>query len=508
MERSIAKVLAVVVVVVAVTSTMGVSAFVVLPAAASLPASSSSSDVASPLRRDRRLRSTSSSSSSSSTHPTIEVDETTIMPSHSLATSLPNLVYDWRGYKIRYQVSGPRDADRTVLLVHGLFVNSDHWRKALSGLNDLDAAGNSAEEDERKGGVGGGGGGGGGKVKAKKTVRVYALDLLGSGWSSKPNRDDPNARSANGENGRFLDDDTTCYRERSMSAMETSSSKKKKRKRRTSPILENVPLGTSYGGHRLAPKLELRHPLRSPYNFYTWAEQIADFTRDVVLASDDDDVVVERRGDGRVTLVANSIGTMSSLQSMIDEPDLYDGIMIVNPNFRELHSAEVPFSSLVMPFVRYVQSTLRNNGKGLFRSLATPSTVKRILMEPYAVHDVIDDELVTSLLDPLLTNGADDVVFDTLSYSAGPLPEQQLGSDDFPRDRPVWVVYGKDDPWTPSRRVENLGRVCVRPSGGIGENGPVERIVGLDGAGHCPHDEVPDEVNGLILEFLDRLDGL
>jgi pimeloyl-ACP methyl ester carboxylesterase len=80
----------------------------------------------------------------------------------------------------------------------------------------------------------------------------------------------------------------------------------------------------------------------------------------------------------------------------------------------------------------------------------------------------------------------------------------------------VWVVYGKDDPWTPGRRVENLGRVCVRPgydddgaaaAGGGGGGSPVERVVGLDGAGHCPHDEVPDEVNGLILEFLDRLGG-
>ncbi len=102
------------------------------------------------------------------------------------------------------------------------------------------------------------------------------------------------------------------------------------------------------------------------------------------------------------------------------------------------------------------------------------------------------------LLDPLLTQGADDVVFDTLSYSAGPLPEQQLGGGNFPMDRPVWVVYGKDDPWTPSRRVENLGRSCGRV---------VERIVGLDGAGHCPHDEKPEEVNRLILEFLDRLEN-
>ncbi len=104
------------------------------------------------------------------------------MLSHSPATSLPNLVYRWRGHDVRYQAAGPADASRTVLLVHGLFVNSDHWRRTLAGLRD---AGD---------------------------VRVYAPDLLGSGWLSKPGRDDPTARMANGENGRFLDDDTVSYR--------------------------------------------------------------------------------------------------------------------------------------------------------------------------------------------------------------------------------------------------------------------------------------------------------
>ncbi len=254
--------------------------------------------------------------------------------------------------------------------------------------------------------------------------------------------------------------------------------------------------------------LELRHPLGSPCNFYTWAEQLADFTRDVIHG-DDDAVIAGGGGRNRkmVTLVANSIGTMSSLQSMINKPDLYNGVLVVNPNFRELHSAEVPMSSLVMPIVQRVQRALRKNSAGLFRSLVTSSTVRRILEEPYLAIDAIDDELVSVLLDPLLTSGADDVVvvFDTLSYSAGPLPEQQLGSEDFPRDRPVWVMYGRDDPWTLGRRVEALGRSCVRPSGSLGE-GPVERIVGLDGAGHCPHDKRPEEVNRLILEFLDRLE--
>ncbi len=118
--------------------------------------------------------------------------------------------------------------------------------------------------------------------------------------------------------------------------------------------------------------------------------------------------------------------------------------------------------------------------------------------------DAVDDELVSVLLDPLLTAGADDVVFDTLSYSAGPLPEQQLSSTNYPKETcPTWVVYGEADPWTPKKRVENLKNVG-RVGDEYGES-TVERIVGLEGVGHCPHDESPEVVNGLILEFLDRL---
>lgn len=97
------------------------------------------------------------------------------------------------------------------------------------------------------------------------------------------------------------------------------------------------------------------------------------------------------------------------------------------------------------------------------------------------------------LLTPLLSPGAADVVFDTLSYSAGPLPEQLL-QDPRLSDTPVWVCYGLQDPWTSAQRVEAL---LFFP--------PVERVVPLAGVGHCPHDEAPDRVNPLIIEFMRRV---
>lgn len=341
-----------------------------------------------------------------------------VPPKVSPATNLPNQLYQWRNQQIRYQQAGP-SSGKPVVLVHGLFVNCDHWRKTILSLSE-------------------------------EGYNVHALDLWGYGYSSKPPFDSPEAQAVNGENGRFND---------------------------SPAILKDIALGNPNGKGERIRDIELLHPVGSPYNFFTWSELVTDFCRDVVRKKD-------------ITLVSNSIGTSSVLQAVIDTPDLYAGVCVVTPNFRELHSAEVPFPKLAMPVIRTIQKNLRERGQPLFEALATPETVAQILKEPYKVQSAVDSTLVKVLLDPLLEEGASKVVFDTLSYSAGPLPEQQLAI--FPSEKPVWICYGKQDPWTPSARVDALVK---KPS--------VEKVVGFDGVGHCPHDEAPELVNPFLLEFLE-----
>ncbi|CAJ1389839.1 unnamed protein product [Effrenium voratum] len=329
-----------------------------------------------------------------------------------------NRFWQWRGQRIRYQALGEENDGPSVLLVHGLFVNADHWRQNMPALADAG-------------------------------FRVYSIDLLGYGYSSKPPPTSEESLAINGENGRRLG----------------------------SPFAN---LGTAWGGERLDVEVPLSHPLGSVYNFYTWSEQLRDFAREVI------------RGPARsIALVANSIGSISGLQAALDEAELFNGLMILNPNFRELHVAEQP--DFLPPIVSAVQGALRENGQGLFDFLAKKDIVKQILKEPYHDPSTVTDELVDVLLSPLLTPGAADVVFDTLSYSAGPLPEQLL-ADPRMTSFPVWVCLGDKDPWTPAKRVRALDRFL-----------PVRRIDLLPGIGHCPHDEAPDVVNPLLIEFVRQL---
>ncbi|XP_077213262.1 alpha/beta-Hydrolases superfamily protein [Tasmannia lanceolata] len=65
-------------------------------------------------------------------------------------------MWNWRGYRIRYQFAG--DSGPALVLVHGFGANSDHWRKNLPFL--------------------------------AKSHKVYSIDLIGYGYSDKPNPSD------------------------------------------------------------------------------------------------------------------------------------------------------------------------------------------------------------------------------------------------------------------------------------------------------------------------------
>ncbi|KAM1114778.1 hypothetical protein PS1_005446 [Malus domestica] len=82
-------------------------------------------------------------------------------PSVEATTSVNNVsdvqvqssIWNWRGYSIRYQHAG--NSGPALVLIHGFGANSDHWRKNLPALS--------------------------------KSHRVYSIDLIGYGYSDKPN---------------------------------------------------------------------------------------------------------------------------------------------------------------------------------------------------------------------------------------------------------------------------------------------------------------------------------
>ncbi|WCJ28879.1 alpha/beta-Hydrolases superfamily protein [Euphorbia peplus] len=91
--------------------------------------------------------SASSCNCSSDTSLAVQSDDTIKLPQVQIS------MWKWKGYSIRYQYSG--NSGPALVLVHGFGANSDHWRKNIPVL--------------------------------AKSHRVYSIDLIGYGYSDKPN---------------------------------------------------------------------------------------------------------------------------------------------------------------------------------------------------------------------------------------------------------------------------------------------------------------------------------
>ncbi|CAI8585418.1 unnamed protein product [Vicia faba] len=282
-------------------------------------------------------------------------------------------MWNWKGYFIRYQYSGNNGP--ALVLVHGFGANSDHWRKNIPDL--------------------------------AKSHRVYSIDLIGYGYSDKPNP-------------RLIGDD-------------------------------------------------------SFYTFHTWAKQLNEFCLDVVK--------------DKAFFICNSIGGVVGLQAAIVEPEICQGIVLLNISLRMLHITKQPWYG--RPFISSFQRLLRDTavGKFFFKAVATKESVKNILCQCYHDTSKVTDELVQIILSPGLEPGAAEVFLEFICYSGGPLPEELL-----PQVKcPVLIAWGDKDPWEPIEMGRNYGNFDS-----------VKDFIVLPNVGHCPQDEAPQLVNPLVESFVAR----
>ncbi len=214
------------------------------------------------------------------------------------------------------------------------------------------------------------------------------------------------------------------------------------------------------------------------YGGALWRDQVVAYVREKI---------------GRPTvLVGNSLGGYAALAAGSNLGDDAAGVVLLN--------AAGYFSDERRPAKGFMAKLRRTVGGGLlkdplvqrliFENLRQPSTIRRTLNQVYIDRTNVDDELVEAIRRPSLDEGAFKVfrsVFDTRGPQGEPLDKlfSQLRS-------PLLLLWGKRDPWmnAEGKRASFLKHA---PS--------ATTEVVLD-AGHCPHDEVPDQVNAALLEWL------
>ena len=224
------------------------------------------------------------------------------------------------------------------------------------------------------------------------------------------------------------------------------------------------------GSAKPIPKVEIS------YTFETWADQIADFCREVV-------------GDSAF-LVGNSIGCVAVMQAAVSHPEIALQVALLNCSLRLLHDrkrADMPWYRRIGAPIAQKILNIKWVAQLFFNQLATKETVRKILQQAYKRSEAVTDELIDMLMAPAADPGAIDVFVAFTSYSQGPLPEDLLSI--LPCQ--ALVIWGTDDPWEP---IE-LGRQFVKFRS-------VEKFIPLQGVGHCPQDEAPELVNPILQEWI------
>ncbi len=213
------------------------------------------------------------------------------------------------------------------------------------------------------------------------------------------------------------------------------------------------------------------------YSVDLWVELIKDFFEEHIKQP--------------TVFIGNSVGALISLTIAVENPEITTGAVLINPagglNHRP-HELNPPLRFVMGAFNKLVSHPI--TGKFVFNNIRRKSQIRRTLYQVYLHREAVTDELVDMLYQPSCDEGAQQVFASILTAPPGDSPEQLLPKV----ERPLLIIWGADDPWTPIK-----GAKVYENSQ---ENGKDIKIVPIPGAGHCPHDEVPDLVNPQIIDWL------
>ena len=194
---------------------------------------------------------------------------------------------------------------------------------------------------------------------------------------------------------------------------------------------------------------------------------------------------------GRPTVIAgNSLGGFAALAAGAELKQDCAGVVLLN--------AAGPFSDEQQPPKGWGAIARQSIGSALlkspvlqrllFENLRRPATIRRTLNQVYVDKTNVDDWLVESIRRPSLDPGAFDVFRTVFDIPRGQ-PLDELFAE---LTAPLLLLWGMRDPWinAPGRRAT------------FQRHAPAATTEVVLDAGHCPHDEVPDQVNASLLDWL------
>jgi pimeloyl-ACP methyl ester carboxylesterase len=212
------------------------------------------------------------------------------------------------------------------------------------------------------------------------------------------------------------------------------------------------------------------------YSGQLWQAQLHDFITEVIGCP--------------AVLAGNSLGGYASLCVAANHPESAAGLVLLNSAgpFSEPSNDQAK-PRQVNPIGRLMRQMMLQPLPSwlLFQYVRRPSTIRRTLQQVYVDKSAITEQLVADIRRPALDPGAARVFASVFKSRQGEKVDELLQK----LTCPLLMLWGEGDPWMNCREKGAQFRQYY----------PTLTEHYLN-AGHCPHDEVPDQVNGLLKDWV------
>jgi pimeloyl-ACP methyl ester carboxylesterase len=195
--------------------------------------------------------------------------------------------------------------------------------------------------------------------------------------------------------------------------------------------------------------------------------------------------------------VGNSIGGLLTLMMLADHPECTSAGAVLNCDGGLNHRPEElhpPLNWVMGAFTRVVSSEFL--GPFVFSQVRRKPRIRSSLKQVYRNREAITDELIDMIHTPASKPTAQKVFASIVTAPPGPKPTDLLPKI----QQPLLVLWGENDPWTPIKGADVYRQLAEDPD----QSNPVT-FHSIPDTGHCPHDERPEIVNALMLDWLEDL---
>lgn len=208
------------------------------------------------------------------------------------------------------------------------------------------------------------------------------------------------------------------------------------------------------------------------YSADLWRDQLYDFITTVIRKP--------------VVLAGNSLGGYVSLCVAAQYPSSVAGLILLNSAgpFTEAQIQQKP--SIIQNLIRYI---LQQSWASffLFQFVRNRANIRKTLAKVYVDQSAITDQLVEDIYRPSCDPGAAQVFAAVFKNPHGEKVDVLLQQ----MQCPLLMLWGEGDPWMGAKERGVKYRQYY----------PKLTEYYLN-AGHCPHDEIPEQVNQLIRDWI------